>query len=199
MDMPQYTRVMIAASSDFDPHIDPISAARWAAMPAVRAPWLHEEVGRRMAERLDYIKLPTKDWTNWSWRRGGEGLRQAQSERLGFLQTVLGVYRRMNPFGLSLAEPSFKAPPELSQDMIWSNMQLHMEAAPKRMIEAWHAALKTDGFVMFSLLGPDTLMELRAIYARKGWPAPMGRSPCGSRLCRACDGYGASGADVRYA
>jgi malonyl-CoA O-methyltransferase len=57
--------------------------------------------------------------------------------------------------------------------MIWSNMQLHMEAAPKRMIEAWHAALKTDGFVMFSCLGPDTLMELRAAYQRRDWPAPM--------------------------
>jgi malonyl-CoA O-methyltransferase len=48
-----------------------------------------------------------------------------------------------------------------------------MEAAPKRMIEAWHAALKTDGFVMFSLLGPDTLQELRAAYQRRGWSAPM--------------------------
>lgn len=56
---------------------------------------------------------------------------------------------------------------------MWSNMQLHMEAAPKCMIEAWHAALKTDGFVLFSCLGPDTLVELRSAYERRGWSYPM--------------------------
>ena len=156
-DMPQYTRVMIAAPSDFDPHIDPVAAARWAAMPAAGVPWLHEEVGRRMAERLDYIKLPTKDWTNWSWRRGGKPVHSA-------LKTSLWQ---------KLTAAPFKRPADLSQDMIWSNMQLHMEAAPKLMIEGWHAALKTDGFVLFSCLGPDTLMELRAAYERRAWPAPL--------------------------
>lgn len=161
-DMPQYTRGMLdAAISDFDPHIDPIAAVRWAEMPkyapAVRAPWLHEEVGRRMAERLDYIKLPTKDWMNWSWRRGGKPVHST-------LKTSLWQ---------KLTAAPFKVPADLSQDMVWSNMQLHMEVAPKRMIEQWHAALKTDGFVLFSCLGPDTLMELRAAYERRGWSAPL--------------------------
>lgn len=148
---------MIAVSpDDFDPHIDAIAAARWANMPASRTPWLHEEVGRRMAERLDYIKLPTKDWVNWSWKRGGTPKHSAM--RISFWE--------------KLTHAKFKRPSDLSQDMIWSNMQLHMEAAPKRMIEEWHAALKTDGFVMFSLLGPDTLMELRTAYERRGWGAP---------------------------
>jgi malonyl-CoA O-methyltransferase len=152
--MSQYTRGM---TEDFDPHIDPIAAARWAAMPAVRAPWLHEEVGRRMAERLDYIKLPTKDWTDWSWRRGG--VLKHPAMQTSFLQK----WRRA----------AFNSPADLSQDLIWSNMQLHTEAAPKRMIEQWHRALKTDGFVLFSCLGPDTLMELRAAYERRGWSAPL--------------------------
>jgi malonyl-CoA O-methyltransferase len=144
------------STSDFDPHIDRVAAARWSAMPVRSAPWLHEEVGRRMAERLDYIKLLTKDWTNWSWKRGGE-----------VANAALKV-----PFWKKW-KSKFKLPADLSQDMVWSNMQLHMEAAPKRMIESWHAALKTDGFVMFSLLGPDTLIELRAAYERRGWPAPL--------------------------
>ena len=146
-----------ASTSDFDPHIDAIAAARWARLPAAGVPWLHGEVGRRMAERLDYIKLPTKEWTNWSWQRGG--LPEHSALRKSFWQ--------------KLTKAKFQTPAELSQDMIWSNMQLHMEAAPKRMIEAWHAALKTDGYVMFSLLGPDTLIELRAAYERRGWPAPL--------------------------
>ncbi len=148
---------MTAAPSDFDPHIDPVAAARWAAMPAVGVPWLHEEVGRRMAERLDYIKLPTKDWVNGSWRHGG--IPKHSAMRTSFWQ--------------KLTQAKSKPSVDLSQDMIWSNMQLHMEAAPKRMIEAWHAALKTDGFVLFSCLGPDTLLELRAAYERRAWSAPL--------------------------
>jgi malonyl-CoA O-methyltransferase len=153
-----------ALASDFDPHVDGIAAARWAAMPTHAAPWLHEEVARRMAQRLDYIKLATRIWTNWSWRRGGTPSHPALA--VPFLQ-------KLKSFGLGLSRSPLHQPAELSQDLIWSNMQLHMEASPKRMIEAWHAALKTDGFVMFSLLGPDTLIELRAAYARRGWPAPL--------------------------
>jgi malonyl-CoA O-methyltransferase len=40
------------------------------------------------------------------------------------------------------------------------------------LIERWHGLLRVDGFVMFSCLGPGTLRELRALYARLGWPAP---------------------------
>ncbi len=150
--------------SDFDPQIDSTAAARWAAMPSTAAPWLHEEVGRRMAERLDYIKLPTQVWTNWSWLRGGTPAHPALTTRF---------WQKLKPFGLNLSKSAFKPPAHLSQDLIWSNMQLHMESSPKGMIEAWHAALKTDGFVMFSLLGPDTLIELRAAYQRRGWLAPL--------------------------
>ncbi len=142
---------------DFDTHIDEIAAARWAAMLGVRAPWLHEEVGRRMAQRLDYIKLPTRAWTNWSPVRGG--MPQHSALPIAFWQRW--------------TRTAFKQPTDSSQDLVWSNMQIHAEAAPKRLIEAWRRALKTDGFVLFSCLGPDTLMELRAAYARRGWPAPQ--------------------------
>jgi malonyl-CoA O-methyltransferase len=40
------------------------------------------------------------------------------------------------------------------------------------LIAQWHAALAENGFLMFSALGPDTLRELRALYASLGWPAP---------------------------
>jgi malonyl-CoA O-methyltransferase len=152
-------------SADFDPHLDAIAAARWANFPSPVTPWLHDEVGRRMAERLDYIKLPTTQWTNWSWQRGGAGPAQS-GPRPSVLTKLWQSLGGAQP-------PSFKLPADLSQDMVWSNMQLHMEAAPKRVIEAWHRALKTNGFVMFSLLGPDTLLELRRAYEQLGWPAPL--------------------------
>jgi malonyl-CoA O-methyltransferase len=36
----------------------------------------------------------------------------------------------------------------------------------------WQHALAPDGFLMFSSFGPDTLRELRELYARLGWPTP---------------------------
>lgn len=158
------TESPFASATDFDPHIDRLAAARWSAMPAPGVPWLHGEVARRMAQRLDYIKLPTKAWTNWSWQRGGKPVHPA---------LTTSFWQKWRRFDLSLSKAAQPTPADLSQDMIWSNMQLHMEAAPKRVIEAWHAALKTEGFVMFSLLGPDTLIELRAAYQRRGWAAPL--------------------------
>jgi malonyl-CoA O-methyltransferase len=56
--------------------------------------------------------------------------------------------------------------------MLWANMALHMAADPQALISQWHRALATDGFLMFSCLGPDTLGELRNVYQALGWPAP---------------------------
>ena len=36
----------------------------------------------------------------------------------------------------------------------------------------WHRALAVDGYLMFSCLGPDSLRELRGLYAALSWPAP---------------------------
>ena len=54
--------------------------------------------------------------------------------------------------------------------MLWANMVLHDAAAPEALIAQWHRALATDGFLMFSCLGPDTLRELRGLYQALGWP-----------------------------
>jgi malonyl-CoA O-methyltransferase len=56
--------------------------------------------------------------------------------------------------------------------LIWSNMMLHAVVDPVALIGRWHAALRVDGFVMFSCLGPGTLRELRTLYASLGWPPP---------------------------
>jgi malonyl-CoA O-methyltransferase len=62
--------------------------------------------------------------------------------------------------------------PAASVQMLWSNMQLHTSAEPQALMRQWHEALAVDGFLMFSCLGPDTLRELRELYAAAGWPPP---------------------------
>ena len=53
------------------PTIDPIAAQRWLEVPADASPWLHEEVARRMAERLQWIRLQPATWLDWAPMRGG--------------------------------------------------------------------------------------------------------------------------------
>ena len=54
------------------PTIDPVAALRWARrVPAEGSPWLHEEVGRRMEDRLQWIKARPRQWADWSPLRGG--------------------------------------------------------------------------------------------------------------------------------
>lgn len=172
------------------PSIDSLAAERWDALASrtVVAPWLHEEVARRMAERLPFIRLPVTRWAHWEPARGGmqgHALVEAQyPEAESFLVqsranghqpaeekvSGLGWLRRL---GRGRVVPKTgKTPPEGVMQMVWANMLAHQVADPARLMGEWHRALATNGFVMFSCFGPDTLRELRELYARLGWPAP---------------------------
>lgn len=168
------------------PSISPQAAARWQSLPVTESPWLHEEVGRRMEERLAWIKLQPTAWAHWLPLRGG-------------LQTHASISRRYPGADIHLVEanelqdklasqmlekpwwapgrwtgPAVKRgrPADGAVQMLWANMSLHMSADPQSLMAQWHRALAVDGFVMFSCLGPDTLRELRDLYQRMGWPAP---------------------------
>jgi malonyl-CoA O-methyltransferase len=54
------------------PTIDATAAARWRRLaPADGSPWLHEEIGRRMEDRLQWIKAQPRTWADWAPLRGG--------------------------------------------------------------------------------------------------------------------------------
>jgi len=147
-------------------------------------PWLHNEVARRMAQRLALIRHPVAQWVHWAPRSGGlasqdvlEGIFpkatctvvQTQAADLIWASQALqrpwwrrwlGPQRR---FGMQAGD---------SADMVWSNMGLHMQARPALEMQRWAHSLKDDGFVMFSCLGPDSLRELRTVYDAMHWPPP---------------------------
>jgi malonyl-CoA O-methyltransferase len=164
------------------PTIDPVAAERWARAAPPQSPWLHEEVGRRMEERLQWIRREPSVWADWEPVRGGLAAHaaiarrypravchaiepDAQRARLAARALRRPWWRRLGGAPLKL-EP---VPPG-GAHMLWANMQLHMAADPQALIARWHEALGVDGFLMFSCLGPDTLAELRALYASLGWP-----------------------------
>ena len=155
-------------------------------LSALKSPWLHEEVASRMQERLDFIKLQPRQWIHWEPLRGGVKAHAALVQRYpdarvwlacehpGHGQVAQSLCAR--PWWHAFKTPGRRQqvgqPPEQTADMLWANMQLHTCPDPQGLLRTWHQALAVNGFLMFSCLGPDTLRELRQVYAQAGWPAP---------------------------
>lgn len=173
-------------ADDRPPTIDPTAAERWANVVPVRSPWLHEEVARRMADRLQWIKLVPQAWAHWEPVRGGLQAHSQIASRYpdSACYVVEPLAKQAQVATKSIAKPlwsparwrggktHFTVPPDGGVQMLWANMALHMSSAPQALMAQWHRALATDGFLMFSALGPDTLRELRALYQTLGWPPP---------------------------
>lgn len=168
------------------PTIDPQAAQRWQSMPPSASPWLHEEVARRMEERLEWILFKPQSWAHWAPVRGGlqaHGLlakrypdatcfvAETQVEHAQHASKLIAK-PWWHPAGWVAKPTRYEMPPDGAVQMLWANMALHMAADPQALMAQWHRALAVDGFVMFSCLGPDTLKELRALYQSLGWPAP---------------------------
>jgi malonyl-CoA O-methyltransferase len=147
-------------------------------------PWLHEEVARRMLDRLQWIKLKPEAWAHWGALRGGLQsqvlLREQYPHARGFVietsperlqqvrQLLTPAWWRKRPWGPTATR--FESPEPGSLNMLWANMALHEAADPQALLAQWHRLLAVDGFVMFSCLGPDTARELRGLYEALGWP-----------------------------
>jgi len=52
-----------------------------------------------------------------------------------------------------------------SCDLVWSNLALARSDDPAAVLGEWARVMVTDGLLMFSSLGPDTLKELRTAFA----------------------------------
>ncbi len=164
-----------------------VDAALHRLARAPQAPWLHGEVARRMAQRLEIIRLKPELILDW-WSFGGAGatvLRQAypQARQVRVEPTPALVERsgrearlpwwsarRWRGCGAEVLLESTPLPQGVQ--LVWANMMLHAVADPPALFDRWERALRVDGFVMFSCLGPGTLRELRALYQAFGWGPP---------------------------
>ena len=178
-----------ATSVDLVPTIDPIASERWSQLNHPETPWLHEEIGRRMEDRLQWIRLQPKQWVDWAPVNGGLRTHAAVRARypkancLALETSELRLQKAKvaltNPWwkvwqrrAVSIASLAKGLPQKEVADMVWANMALHTAVAPQSLLRAWHSLLSTDGFLMFSSLGPDTLRELQPIYQEMGWGDP---------------------------
>jgi malonyl-CoA O-methyltransferase len=186
------------SSQHLPPTIDPVAAARWQRLSGrgegvqgdiqagLQAPWLHEEVGSRMQDRLQWIKKPPTAWAHWEPVAGGLRTHGAIAQRyedsacfmqfsdvdIGKLAIKSIVKPWWNVARWRGAQACLGLPADGGVQLVWANMLLHSQADPLALMAQWQRALSVDGFLMFSCLGPDTVRELRALYAE------LGLGPC---------------------
>lgn len=167
---------------------DAHAVRRWLDRQArlAKAPWLHEEIARRMAQRLSVIRSAPATVIDWWGHHGGSAQPLAtacpQARRIVVVPTpALQARESEAPAPWWLPRRWTGAPPPAvleddvpaaSAQLLWANMMLHAVADPPRVMAAWRRALAVEGFLMFSCFGPDTLAELRTLYAAAGWPPP---------------------------
>jgi malonyl-CoA O-methyltransferase len=148
---------------------------------------LARETGRRMAERLDLVKIAprrladigcaTGDGIRELQRRYPQALPLAIDVALPMLAAVRrhpGLIERLRGRAPRTINADVRALPLAggSLGLAWSNLMLHWLDDPRPALAELHRTLEVGGLLMFAMLGPDTLKELRAA-ARK---VPLGRT-----------------------
>jgi malonyl-CoA O-methyltransferase len=141
---------------------------------------LQREVCIRMLEKLDYIKLkPTRlldvgSGTGWGTRQLGERYPKADITSLDIAIGMLQVSRGTSNWWKKLFNTSrenylcadVESLPIASNsvEMVWSNLALQWcNDLPETFVEL-NRILKTEGLLMFSTFGVDTLHELRIAF-----------------------------------
>jgi len=129
-------------------------------------------VGARMLERLDYVKLaprrvvdagagPAREARALAARyRGVENI--AVDFSLAMLRAGRGRWIGRNPSKPLCADLERLPLADGAADLVWSNMALHWSARPLEALREFSRVLAPEGLLMFSMLGPDSLRELRA-------------------------------------
>lgn len=183
-------------SAEADTNTDTDTDFARAAASYDEAAVLARETGRRMAERLEYIRLSpshiadigcaTGDGIRTLQRRYPAALPVAIDLALPMLQQLRGsaplfplsplfLWQRLSR---RLARPvcaDVQALPLAgsSLSLAWSNLMLHWLGDPRPALAELQRVLKVDGLLMFAMLGPDTLRELRAACLACGVEPPL--------------------------
>jgi malonyl-CoA O-methyltransferase len=146
--------------------------------------FLYRELSKRMAERLDVVRIaparildagcgwgmdrrilseryPEAEWLGVDCSVPMlEAGRRADQAATGFLRRVLNQVRKTNALRLAA---DLNALPMAAQsvDLVWSNAALHWQDDLPATLQELNRVLGIGGLLMFSMFGPDTLKELR--------------------------------------
>lgn len=145
-----------------------------AAVSYDQAAVLQREVDSRMQERLDFVRLDPDivlDAGAGTGRASQVLLQRYRRSRVIALDAAANMLRQMPATRWRRGAERLCADAEFlplsggSVDLVYSNMLLPWLASPAAAFGEFRRVLRAQGLFMFSSLGPDTLMELRAAWA----------------------------------
>ena len=136
---------------------------------------LQREIGSRMIERLDYIKLQPRvilDAGAGTGHCSGLLMQRYTKAKIISLDFALPLLTKAQHRGRWLRRPhclcgDFEQLPlaDQSVDMVFSNAAIQWCNDLPAAFQEFMRVLKPNGLLMFSSFGPDTLKELRAAWA----------------------------------
>ncbi len=144
--------------------------------------FLAREVERRMLERLDVIRLAPARIVDIGCGTGASRApllrRYRAAEWIGIDHSLRmlslghgagGIARLARWWGNARAHRIAADAGALPLadgcvDFVFSNLMLHWHPTPHRLFPEWKRVLRTDGLLMFSCFGPDTIKELREAF-----------------------------------
>ncbi len=146
------------------------------------------ETGMRMAERLDFVRIAPGRVADVGCATG-DGLRELQRRFPSALPLAIDFARPMLSVVHSRASLiqrlRGRAPLPINADvralplaagslgLVWSNLMLHWLDDPVPAFSELQRVLEVGGLLMFSMLGPDTLKELRGACLEAGICPPL--------------------------
>lgn len=152
------------------------------------AAFLAREVGKRMGERLDYVRLEPRRMADLGCATGDgihdliarypKALPLALDYAFPMLQAVAGrsgLLARLRGKAPRLVQGDARALPLKagSLDLVWSNLVFHWLDDPRPVFAEVQRSLAVGGLFTFTMLGPDTLKELRAAARSLGLATPQ--------------------------
>ena len=162
-----------------------------AAPTYVAAARLEKEIGARMLERLELVRLapgvvldagagPAPQAEGLRRRYPGAlhvaldwspAMLRERSLRSGWFRRILGTGRPASACADMRRMPIAAG----GCGLVWSNMALHWVSDPLPALAEFARVLRPEGLLMFSTLGPHTLKELRAACEAGGAPGQVHR------------------------
>ena len=136
---------------------------------------LQREIGNRMVERLDYVKLQPSvilDAGAGTGHCSNLLLQRYTKAKIISLDFALPLLTKAGKRGRWLRRPhclcaDFEHLPlaDQSVDLVFSNVAIQWCSDLPKALQEFMRVLKPNGLLMFSTFGPDTLKELRAAWA----------------------------------
>ncbi|MCF6264886.1 MAG: malonyl-ACP O-methyltransferase BioC [Xanthomonadales bacterium] len=138
--------------------------------------WLQQEVGGRLLERLDELNTQPQTVVDMGCGTGLHSIalknRYPKAEVIGidFAEGMLTQAKKRNSWRRKVdyrqADMGNCGLADASVDLLYSNFSLQWAVDLRAMFNEWRRIMKPSGLLLFTTLGPGTLLELRQAWEK---------------------------------